>query len=69
MDKISNSSSVVVSDAYYATAGRVFQSRVTFASFVLAVNNGEYIFNATVVPSSSYIIGNSAIGRYQVSFL
>ncbi len=55
---LSNSSSIAVSDTY-AIANGVFQSDVTISGYVPAVHNGEYICNATVIPSSSYVIGSS----------
>ena len=60
-----NSSSITVSNTRAISSG-VFQSSVTIADFVPAVNNGEYICNTSVIPSSSYIIGNNATDRRTV---
>lgn len=57
--QLGNSSNVTISNTY-AIADRVFLSSVTIIDFVPAVNNGDFTCNATVIPSSSYVIGNSA---------
>ena len=63
--QLRNSLSITISNAL-ATANGVFQSSVTFSNFVPSVHNGEYICNATVIPSSSNIVGNSVTGRRRV---
>lgn len=60
-----NSSGLTVSNIH-AFANGVFQSNVTISSYVPAVNNGEYTCNATVIPSSSYVMGNSGTDRRRV---
>ena len=62
---LQNSSSTTVSNIY-AIASGVFQSNATIANYVPSVNNGEYTCNATVIPSSSYVIGNSGTDRRRV---
>lgn len=56
--QLDNSSTVTISNTY-ATANGAFQSDITITEYVPAVHNGEYICNATVIPSSSFVIGSS----------
>lgn len=60
--RISNSSSVTLSNTYIIASG-VFQSTLTMTSFSPVVDNGEYICNASVIPSSSHVSGNYATAR------
>ena len=60
--QLTNSSDVTISNANGLLQG----SSIAIANFVPADDNGEYICNATVIPSSSYILGNSATTRRMV---
>jgi len=62
---LTNSSDVTLSNVYKIASG-VFQSSITFANFDPAVDNGEFACSATVISSSPYIIGSSAIARRNV---
>ena len=64
--QLRNSSNVTVSNTNEVT-DRVFQSSVTLLNYDTAVNNGEYLCNTTVVPTSPYIVGISAASRKSVS--
>ena len=64
--QLRNSSDVTISNAYQVIEG-VFQSTVTISNYVTSVNNGDYTCNATVVPTSPYVIGTSAVGSKSVS--
>ena len=56
--QVGNSSSVVLSGPYAISNG-LYQSDITITAFDPGVHNGEYTCNATVIPSSSYVIGSS----------
>ena len=64
-EQLRNSSTVTVSNAVVISNG-VFQSSTMIAGFVPASNNGDYSCNATVMPPSTYVIGNSAATRRTV---
>ena len=55
---LGNSSSITISNTYAIATG-VFQSDVTISDYDPAAHNGEYICNATAIPSSLYVIGSS----------
>lgn len=61
-----SSSSVIISNTYRISNG-VFQSTVTISNYVTSVYNGDYLCNATVVPTSPYIVGISAVARKSVA--
>ena len=56
--QVGNSSHVTLSGPY-AVANGMYQSDVIITAFDPGVHNGEYTCNATVIPSSSYVIGSS----------
>lgn len=56
--QLGNSSSVSIANLYSTTDG-YFQSDITIAGYSPAVNNGEYICNVTVIPSTQYVRGAS----------
>ena len=64
--QLRNSSNIRLSNVYEITEG-VYHSNVTISNFVTSVNNGDYVCNSTVVPTSPYVIGTSAIRRRSVS--
>ena len=64
--QLGNSSSVTVSNVYETGSG-AFQSDVTITGFVPATHNGEYTCNATIIPSSSYVIGSSKADAQSVT--
>ena len=64
--QLRNSSGISLSNAYEVSEG-VFQSNVTIFNYIPSVNNGEYACNATVVPTSPYVIGTGAVNRRNIS--
>lgn len=63
--QLGNSSNVTISRLYSTTDG-VYQSDVTITGYSPAVNNGEYVCNVTVIPSSQYVIGSSGFETRRV---
>ncbi len=63
--QLGNSSSVTVSNVY-AVGNGVFQSILVISSFAPAIDNGEYICNATMIRLSSYVIGGSGTGMKEI---
>lgn len=54
-----NSSSVTLSNVN-SIANGAYQSTLTITGFVPAVHNGDYTCNTTIIPSTTYVTGNSA---------